>query len=504
MAKGPMALHENLIYILQMLRPVKFEKGANVRLATWFTKMRLVRDECGFTKAPLVSVSPEMREARLDAASPRFLPFFRLSLKHILRTTKQNGGTIFVNSNYGPTSAENFGRRMRTGQTSAVYSCNCGTYVYSIDANGKKTILQDKTIPRTAVDAILGLLNNETNIISMHALDRTYTTQQINAGTDDDLYQDLGWFRSHKLKKFAKKNRALFRIYGYQDDYGFQVAKDKAYGITISPIVHDSQVRDGESGIKHHALATSDSKFVSGLGEGVLFPKLKFATEKDRQQLIISQQLQGIKRTIEILNNAPKDVKAKFENEVDFLITGQGLRIVPKGCSKLSAIDLVGAVKDVNKKQIALFGAGPEDFCMQLSLEEAAAAFESGNLANLIKTSDTIEGDSLHVTAFSQDNVFGLSKVLASTAIQKIAKETNEHRLTKKREAEFIVKFEEYKKAHPDISAEELDKYKLALLEESKKIGLKSDEVVKPEHFNATGYKDLYTGKIQKIGNPTK
>lgn len=498
---------DHLVDFLQYIRPVYYEKKANSTLSRLLSKWFLIRDREGFAEKPLVSVSPEMRASRETATLRRFKTFFKPSLKNVLKTTRQNGGTIFVNSNNGPKFAEKFGGK---GHTARVYSCNCGAYIYKIDENGNKKVLKDETIPREAVDAILKVLDGQTNIISLHALDNTYRTQRFNTKDLGALYQDLGWFTPVKLRLYAIKNIFMFHLRGKHDDYAFQCTRDNAYGITVSPIVHDMVSRNPESGIAKHTLVTSSSKIVSGLGEGVLFPVLKLASDADRQKEISAQQLAGIQQTIALLYNAPPELKAKFENSVDLLITSQGLRIVPKGCSKVGAVEQYNEMMGAkNADHIGLFGCGPEDFCMQLSIDEAARAVASGRPENLIKTPTFIDGDKLHITSFLPETEYGVSRSLSSMALQKMARETNDFRLKtllkKAEDTEWATKKAEYLALHPSATPEQIAVYEKSVrLTVKTRFRLRPEEKTEVQDFASSGYHKLFNEKIKELARPSK
>lgn len=507
MAHKGQGFDDHIINFLQYIRPVYFEKNANSKLATFLSKWCLIRDREGFAESPLVSVSTEMSASRDTTSLKRFTTFFKPTLKNVIKTTRKNGGTILVNSNYGPSYAEKFGRKSKA---SKVYSCNCGAYIYKVDENGNKTVLKDEQIPRTAVDAILKVLDGQNNIISLHGKDTTYRTQRFNSQNLGALYRDLGWFTPVKLRLYAIKNIRMFHLHGKHDDYGFQFTRDNAYGITISPIVHDKQTRNADNGIKKHTLVTSTAKIVSGIGEGVLFPVLKVSSYADRQKEIAAQQLMGIQETILMLDSAPDELKSKFKDSVDLLITSQGLRIVPKGCSKVNAIKECGnAVGNRDKDHVGIFGSGPEDFCMQLSLEQAAAAVRSGKAESLVAPQDVVDGDKLHITSFLPENMYGVSRSLTSVALQKMAISTNEQALSEKlakAEQEAVNKqLPEFLKANPSATPEQIKKF-----QEAVKLGVKTRFKLKPEErtdaedYASTGYRKLFNEKIKELARPSK
>ena len=281
MADKGRGFDDHFYALLQFLRPVTFEKYVNEKLSFVVDKLSIIRDRDEFLNKPLVSVGTELRSARKATGIKRFSNVYQPCLKNVLKTTKKHDGSIVINSNYGPAVAEKLGKKIGT---KGFYACNCGAYIYEIDENGKKNVIKNCKISKDATETILGLLNGDDNIITIHGFNNSYTTERFSPSGGGRLHKAFNWYMSAKKKAYALANKKMFHIEGEANDNGFEVTKSSAYGLTISPVVQDS-------------FALSGSKIINGYGEGVLFPVLKNASDAERQQSISKQQMSGIAQT---------------------------------------------------------------------------------------------------------------------------------------------------------------------------------------------------------------
>lgn len=478
---------DHIVDFLQYVRPVSFEQSAYQKLNIVHDKLRLIRDEDEFLNKPLVSVSTELKSTRKETSVKSLGNFYRPCIKNVLKTTLKHDGAILVNSNYGTETAEKLGAKLNNN---CIYSCNCGAYVYFIQ-DGKRVVLHNQKISREATDAVLGLLNGDDNIITIHGQNKSYTTERFAENAGGKLYKAFGWFMSAKKRVYALLNKQIFNVEGIASDAGFEGARDSNYGITISPVVQSSYI-------------LSDSKIVSGYNEKdkVLFPILKTASYAERQQIISQMQLQSITNTILKLATAPEETRKKFENEIDLLITSQGVRIVPKGCSKIGAISRVGK-KMEREEHSAIFGGGPEDFSLQLSLGEAYAAVMSKDPSNFIKISETFDND-YHVTAFEPQNKYGIARTLTSSALAKMTDKVNKNALEKAKaeaiEKEINENLPKFLERNPSATPEKIEAFK-KLVASSVHTTLSEESKTKVENYRSAGFKDAY-GRIKKLANP--
>ncbi len=406
-------------YIIEF-RPKKFEKNVNKAIVNYSIRKSVLKSaDTKFKTNQIISLSTDISQVSNANSVKQTLKLPELKFKDVVNLAESRGGLVVVNSSSGLEST-----RKKAGKTfnHSFVSCNCGAYIEEVNDDGTRTVIKNNKIPKSAVTTILDVLNSEKNVISISDLNNTYTTERIvdKPSSTNVLQKIINFYTSIKFKNYAQKSLKALKYNPEPNDEGFLMAMDSAYGITVTPVVDNPN-------------AFKNVNIESGLQKGLLFPVIKHNSDKDKENLLFTSQINSMVETVLTLANQPEAIRKKYENEIDILITSNGIRIVPKGCNKISSIQTIQAGMGIDKEKVSLLGGASEDFIKSVSLEDVRnvkASDAKGFLSGLIKTPQQYTSTQ-QITSFIPSQKSGLNNFILSLALQNMANNCNALNLNK-------------------------------------------------------------------------
>ncbi len=390
---------------------------------------------------------------------------FSGDFKRIISRNQKNNGIVLINSAGSFYGSADYARKI--GGRVAIASNN-GALITVTNAKGQRIVLQDRKIPKDTVLTLYKYLNEP----SHRDLMKDY--YMVIEGDVEGSVAAVD-FASGKVRLSNSKNV-------HTSEAEFMAAINNAYGIRfVAKESFDLNKREGKnSWVSHDKLdkgATANDKLASTAAA--------------------------------ILASLPNALRSQISNDVDVQFGRNGsVDLVPKGCSKLRAAQIVANYYGLDRGQILTLATSVNDVCAPTTLNALAENLKNGaNPQELINSAIKIDeyllqnGDRLGISAgFMQNyNVECLTKKFDRDLV-----DANQRRHEEALEREFN-EFANEEKAKlsqiVDASKKELDSIDQSA-EENKE---KCEAIKKKVEFAVATYKNnLLQKRAELEGRPVE
>ena len=319
-----------------------------------------------------------------------------------IKQVANQGADITISSKYG---LEKTMESFKNVPNVTGFSCNNGAYVMAFDKNGHEHILRDEKISPTAIKAIEQVLakysigNNGINFFtSVSGLDKSYSSL---LGVSRVVSGPFANFRANRInkkgnsgfavpkslyKKIISANAEITNTDTQFNPNLYESSKSAAYGFTVSALLGDKLDYKGKS-VNFNIY--ENQRFL---------PKLLKKDKQSIQATKLQKQKAINMQVVAALVNAEPSLRSLYENEIALTFTEDGIKIVPKGCDKVSADALIAKFR------------GKELSNVQRIVSEVDELSKSIPLSNIIANADKLNADNF--------NELGLIKNFSSFPVE--------------------------------------------------------------------------------------